>query len=108
MGGHGGLDSFREKIRIPPTGRFGSASLRDASCCAMENALQPTASAMSESFYQGRRAVTIENQLLRVTVLIGGGHIAEVYEKSADINPLWTPPCKSIEPAEFDRLRPTG
>ena len=61
---------------------------------------------MSEGFYRGRRAVTIENQLLRVTVLIGGGHIAEVYEKSADINPLWTPPWTSIDPAEFDRLQP--
>src|SRR5437667_5271389 len=78
----------------------------DPSCCAMENALQPTASTMSGSFYQGRRAVTIENQFLRVTVLIGGGHIAEVYEKSADINPLWTPPWKSMDALEFDRLQP--
>ena len=44
--------------------------------------------------------------VLIVTVLIGGGHIAEVYEKSADMNPLWTPPWKSIDPAEFDRLQP--
>ena len=28
IGGHGGLDSFRKKIRISPTRRFGSASLR--------------------------------------------------------------------------------
>src|SRR5439155_1578047 len=53
----------------------------DPSCCAMENALQRAPSAMSESVYQGRRAVTVENERLRVTVLVGGGHIAEVYEK---------------------------
>ncbi len=63
---------------------------------------------MSGAIYQGRRAVSIENQYLRVTVLRGGGHIAEVYEKSADVNPLWTPPWTSIEPAEFDRTKPAG
>ena len=33
---------------------------------------------MPESKYQGRRAFSIENELLRVTVLVEGGHIAEV------------------------------
>jgi hypothetical protein len=61
---------------------------------------------MTETLYLARRAVSVENEHLRVTVLLGGGHIAEVYEKSAGVNPLWIPPWKSIEPAEFDRSQP--
>ena len=62
--------------------------------------------AMTVTSYQGRRAVSIENDHLRVTVLTGGGHIAEVYEKSARVSPLWIPPWKSIEPADFDGVQP--
>src|SRR5687768_9933128 len=53
--------------------------------------------------YQGRRAVTIENDDLRVTVLIEGGHIAESYDKATGVNPLWTPPWPSSEPSQYDR-----
>ena len=51
--------------------------------------------------YRGRRAATIENQHLRVTVLVEGGHIAEVFDKAAGVNPLWTPPWPSTEPSAF-------
>jgi hypothetical protein len=59
----------------------------------------------TETTFHGRRAVSIENDDLRVTVLAGGGHIAEVYDKSAGVNPLWTPPWTSIEPSSFDASR---
>jgi hypothetical protein len=49
-----------------------------------------------------RRAVAIENDDLRVTVLQEGGHIAEILDKRSGINPLWSPPWPSIEPSEFD------
>ena len=52
--------------------------------------------------YRGRRAVSIENDHLRVTVLAEGGHIADVLDKRTGINPLWTPPWQSIEPSTFD------
>lgn len=52
--------------------------------------------------YRGRRAVAVENDQLRVTVLEGGGHIAEVFDKATGVNPLWTPPWLSMEPDEFD------
>jgi hypothetical protein len=52
--------------------------------------------------FRGRRAVTIENDAIRVTVLEGGGHIAEIRDKATDVNPLWTPPWPSIEPEDFD------
>jgi hypothetical protein len=57
---------------------------------------------MASARYRGRRAASIENDHLRVTVLEGGGHIAEVYHKSTGVNPLWTPPWPSIEPGAYD------
>jgi len=52
--------------------------------------------------YRNRRGVQIENQHLRVTVLEGGGHIAELQHKPTGVNPLWTPPWPSIEPSAYD------
>jgi hypothetical protein len=52
--------------------------------------------------YRNRRASTIENGDLRVTVLEEGGHIAEIFDTRAGVNPLWTPPWPSIEPSAFD------
>lgn len=48
-----------------------------------------------------RRAVSIENPELRVTVTVEGGHIADITEKSTGVNPLWTPPWPSIEPSGY-------
>jgi hypothetical protein len=53
--------------------------------------------------YRGRRAATIENRYLRVTVLQEGGHIAEVFDKRAHTNPLWTPPWPTIEHSTYER-----
>jgi hypothetical protein len=61
---------------------------------------------VSEILYRERRAATIENEHLRVTVLHEGGHIAEVFDKAAGINPLWTPSWPSMEPSVFDARRP--
>jgi hypothetical protein len=58
------------------------------------------------SLYRNRRAVTIQNSRLRVTVLQEGGHIAEIHHKAAGVNPLWTPPWNSLEPSLFERLKP--
>ena len=54
---------------------------------------------------RGRRAASIENQSLRVTVLAEGGHIAEILHKASGVNPLWTPPWPSIEPSAYDPAR---
>ena len=56
---------------------------------------------MPACIYRGRRADSIENQHLRVTVLVEGGHIAEVLDKRTGINPLWTPRWDSVEPSRF-------
>ncbi len=55
--------------------------------------------------YRNRRAATIENDALRVTVLEEGGHIAEVADKATGVNPLWTPGWPSIEPSDYDPAR---
>jgi hypothetical protein len=60
---------------------------------------------MAETGYRGRRAVSIENDHVRLTVLVEGGHIAEFRDKRTDINPLWTPPWESIEPSTYDPAR---
>lgn len=51
--------------------------------------------------YRGRRAAVIEDDDVRVTVLEEGGHIAEILDKRSGVNPLWTPPWRSIEPSAF-------
>src|SRR4030095_4336872 len=60
---------------------------------------------MPETVFQGRRAHSIENADLRVTVLVGGGHIAEIFDKRTGVNPLWIPPWPSIEPSAYDPAR---
>jgi hypothetical protein len=51
--------------------------------------------------FHGRRAATIENTEVRVTLLEGGGHIAEVFHKESGVSPLWIPPWPSIEPSAY-------
>jgi hypothetical protein len=52
-----------------------------------------------------RRATSIENDALRVTVLHEGGHIAEILDKRSGIDPLWVPPWPSIDPSSYAPAR---
>ncbi len=63
---------------------------------------------MNEVQYRDRRAFQIENSSVRVTVLVEGGHIAEILHKPTGVNPLWTPPWPSIEPSAFDPATHNG
>jgi hypothetical protein len=56
---------------------------------------------MTNTIYRNRRAVQIENSQLRVSVFVEGGHIAELFHKPTDTNPLWTPPWPSLEPSAY-------
>jgi hypothetical protein len=56
---------------------------------------------MPKTIFNGREAVAIENDNLRVTVLVEGGHIAEVFDKSREVSPLWVPHWASIEPSLY-------
>ncbi|MDQ2711162.1 MAG: hypothetical protein M3Y24_02820 [Acidobacteriota bacterium] len=60
---------------------------------------------MKQVFYRNRRALQIENALVRITVTAEGAHVAEILHKPTGVNPLWTPPWPSIEPSAFDALR---
>jgi len=60
---------------------------------------------MRQVTYRSRRAGEIFNGLLRVTVLVEGGHIAEITHVPSRVNPLWTPPWPSIEPSQYDPAR---
>jgi hypothetical protein len=55
--------------------------------------------------YNGRRACSIENSDLHLTVLPGGGHIASIVDKQTGVNPLWSPPWTSVEPAGTGEAR---
>jgi hypothetical protein len=63
---------------------------------------------MTETIFQNRRAVQIESDSVRVTVLVEGGHIAEILHKPSGVNPLWTPPWPSIEPSTYDPVAHPG
>jgi hypothetical protein len=57
--------------------------------------------------FRHRRARSIENSTLRVTVLEEGGHIAEILDKTSGVNPLWIPSWPSIEPSHYQRTTDT-
>ena len=52
--------------------------------------------------FRNRRACSVENGTLRVTVLEEGGHFAEILDKASGLNPLWIPDWPSIEPSQYD------
>ncbi len=56
---------------------------------------------MAPITFKGRQAAQLENDILRVTVLYEGGHIAEIFDKRAGVSPLWIPHWTSIEPSTF-------
>jgi len=56
--------------------------------------------------FTGRSAWTIESSQLRVTVLVGGGHVGEIALKSAGaVNPLWVQARPTIDPTHFNAAR---
>ncbi len=64
------------------------------------------APAIREDTFQGRPAWVLENGLIRVSVLSGGGHLAEIRLLSQDpkaaINPMRVPHYPTIDPQRFD------
>ena len=60
---------------------------------------------MPSTSFKGRRAVSIENEQVRVTVTQEGGHVAEILDKRSCVNPLWSPPWPSIEPSAYSATK---
>ena len=56
--------------------------------------------------WKGREAYVLGNNVVRLTTLTGGGHIAEFrLENQPDVNPLWIPPWKTIEPYKYEEKK---
>src|SRR5436305_11851706 len=51
--------------------------------------------------YRNLPAEQIENDDVRGTVSVQGGHIAEILDKESGVNPLWNPPWPSIDVREY-------
>jgi len=75
-----------------------------ATCLAL---LAASLAAQTDATFRDRKAWRLENDKLRVTVLSGGGHIAELVLKNPpggrEVNPLWIPPWPSIEPDTYTK-----
>jgi len=54
------------------------------------------------NLYRGRKAWTIQNGVLSLVVLQGGGHLASLtLQALPHVNPLWTPIWDTIEPWQY-------
>ncbi|MFL6451153.1 MAG: hypothetical protein ACJ746_26265 [Bryobacteraceae bacterium] len=53
------------------------------------------------TLFRNLPAVQIENDHVRVTASVQGGHIAEILDKKTGVNPLWEPPWPSIDVTRY-------
>ena len=64
---------------------------------------------ITEEIFQGRHAWVLSNGWMRVSLLAGGGHIAEVRlltgDPKKDVNPMRVPHYQTIEPYLYDPVR---
>lgn len=103
---HNGTSVTRRHIRSL-TVRVGVAVLLELSACAPESPTEPS-DAREKLMFQNRDAWRIESDRLRVTVLEGGGHLAEIVLKTdgaESLNPWWIPPWPSIDPWTYDAAK---
>lgn len=68
------------------------------------NSVDVNAPTMLRTTFHNRPAVQLENTSVRVTVLVDGGHIAEIRDKASGINPLWIPPWTDEYPVDFGSI----
>lgn len=62
-----------------------------------------------KTLWQGREAYALENHLIRLVMLVCGGHVVEFrFHRStglSTLNPLWTPPWRTIDHDKYDEKR---
>jgi hypothetical protein len=56
---------------------------------------------LTNAIFKRRRSARLEKDMLCVTVLEEGGHIAEVLDKRVGVSPFWIPHWTSLEPSDF-------
>lgn len=63
----------------------------------------------SRTSWKNRAGFVMENDLVRLVTLSGGGHIAEFRFRSGlnlpTVNPLWLPPWKTIDPQQYNEKK---
>ena len=52
--------------------------------------------------FRGRQGFRLDNGVLQVTMLSGGGHVADMHRGTDGVNPLWVPQWPTLEPSEYD------
>lgn len=64
---------------------------------------------IKQEMFQGRPAWVLSNGLIRVSILSGGGHIAEVRlmtgDATRDVNPMRVPHYPTMDPQNFDAAK---
>ena len=61
---------------------------------------------ISATKFKGRNSWTIENDLITLTMLQGGGHLASLTLKdNPKVNPFWIPVWKTMEPWQYNEKR---
>ena len=65
------------------------------------NSVDVNALNMLRTTFHNRPAMQLENASVRVTVMVQGGHIAEILDKSTGVTPLWVPPWTDEEDVDF-------
>lgn len=58
--------------------------------------------------WKQRRALRLSNGTIEITVLTGGGHIADFRLYGSPVNALWEAPWLTIEPKQFSRAQHTS
>lgn len=51
--------------------------------------------------WKNRRAYRLSNELIELTVLLGGGHIADLRIAGSNLNTLWEAPWQTIDPQSY-------
>jgi hypothetical protein len=58
-----------------------------------------------QASWKGRQAYVVGNNVIRLTTLTGGGHIADLHLEDAagagSVSPLWVPPWHTIDPQQY-------
>ena len=63
---------------------------------------------MPATTFCNRRAVSLENGVIRVSVHAKCGHVAEILDTASGVNPLWIPPWPAIEPSQYSAAKHDG
>jgi hypothetical protein len=77
---------------------------RGMAAAAVLSTLAAAPLAANAQNYHGRKAWNLQNQKMNVVVTPGGGHIASITLRSgrgANVNPLWLPKWRSVEPGNW-------